>query len=151
MCSSDLSAPLQNAQWSVVLHKGTFEGERADHEWIPIVTEGGHAIITSDKKMMTWRAEDGKVRQAIERCGAKVFFLRGVGLTPAEQALAINEARKSLCRHVKRCAGTFLIARIHSVGSRLGEVQVLHEGGQTKTERKYGKDTLIAMDDALRD
>jgi hypothetical protein len=43
--------------------------------------EIGHAIITSDKKMKTWRAEDGKVRRAIERCGGKVFFLRGVGLT----------------------------------------------------------------------
>ena len=151
MCSKGLRDSLEKASWSVALHKDTFEGERADHEWIPIVTEQGHAVITSDKKMATWRAEDGKVRPAIERCGAKVFFLRGVGLTPEEQAKAVNEARRSLCRHVKRCAGTFLIARIHSIGSRLGEIQVLQEGGGTKAEKKYGKDTLIGLDDAARD
>lgn len=148
MCSRDLSAPLEGDGWTVVLHKTLFAGETADHEWIPQVAERGHIIITSDKKMRTWGAEDGLVRPTIERVKAKVFFLRGVGLTPQQQAEAVIAARKSICRHAKRCAETFIVARIHSAGSRLGEVQVLHIGGATKTERKYGKDALSQMDSA---
>lgn len=142
MSSPDLATPLQTDGWAVELHKALFpgEGEKADHDWIPIVTERGHAIITSDKNQKSWNAEDGKVRPAIERCGAKVFFLRGTGLTPAQQADAVKAAKAAIRRHVKRCFATFIIARIHPVGSRLGEIQVLHQAEGTDTYRKYGKD-----------
>ena len=148
MCSTDLRRILRDNQWTVVFHKELFEGETPDHEWIPVATSRGHTIITSDKKMQTWRAEGGKVRPTIERVGAKVFFLRGVGLTPQEQADAVNEAKAGITRHVKQCAGTFLISRIHSIGSRKGEIQILHRGGTTKTDRKYGPDALSELDAA---
>ena len=51
-----------------------------------------------------------------------------------------------ITKHVKRCAATFLISRIHSVGSRLGEIQVLHQGGSNKLDRKFGRDALGALD-----
>jgi hypothetical protein len=137
MSTTGLSGPLRADNWTVELHKDVFvnEGEKPDHEWIPIVTGRGLVVISSDKNMGTWRAEQGRVREAIERCCAKVFFLRGA---PDEQVKAIRAARNAIARHVKRCAGTFLIARIHGPGSRLGEVQILNQGGSNKAERKFG-------------
>lgn len=144
MCTADLVSTLESDGWTVVLHKvlSHGEGEKPDHEWIPVVTKLGYAIITSDRKMKSWNTEDGLARDAIERSGAKVFFLRGVGLTPNEQGAAINTGRKHLCRHVRQCEGTYLISRIHSVGSRMGEIQVLQRGGNNKTEAKYGADRI---------
>jgi hypothetical protein len=137
MSTTDLSDPLQNDGWIVALHNVWFknEGEKPDHEWIPIVAAKGYIIITSDRKMATWRAENGRVRQVIEDCRAKVFFLRGVA---SEQIKAITSARVRIARHVKQCAGTYLFARIHGPGSRLGEVQILSTGGATKEDRKFG-------------
>jgi hypothetical protein len=138
MSTKDLSDPLAHAGWSIELHKELFpdEGEKADYEWIPIVTARGCTIITSDKSMKSWYAEGGRVRQVIERCNAKIFFLRG--MRGADQAEAILKAERGICRSVRKFRGTYLFARIHAVGNRFGEVQALHFGGETKTERRYG-------------
>jgi len=130
------------AEWEVELHKVMFpgEGEKPDHEWIPIVAGRGMAIITSDKKMAGWRADGGRARRAIEQSHAKVFFVRSAGLSPEDQAHAIGLAKRHLCRCVKKHAGTYMMARIHTKGNRIGEVLVLNSGGDTKTQKRYGSD-----------
>ena len=142
MSSHGLADPLKQDHWTVELHKEMFPGaaggETPDHEWIPIVSARGLVIITSDKNQQTWRAEGGRVRAAVVASNAKILFLRGVGLTSKEQAQAIVAGRRMMCRLLKKCAGTFLFARIHSRGTRLGEVQHLIDGGTNKADRKYG-------------
>ena len=141
MSTESLAQILKASAWTVELHKLLFvnRGEIPDHEWIPVVAARGCVIITSDKSMKGWREENGKVRSAIERSKAKIFFVRGAGLTIHDQAHAIGLARRHLCRLVRKHAGTFVIARIHTKGSRVGEVQMLHCGGRTRTEKKYGE------------
>lgn len=128
------------AQWQVALHKDRYKNrpDIADHEWAPVVAGEGFAIISSDKKMSSWLAEKGKVRPALNKAKAKVFFVRGQGLELDDQAVAIAAAKTQICRLCKQHAGTYLFARIHTVGSRLGEVQVLATGAVTKLEKKYG-------------
>ena len=140
MSTIDLSGALVDAGWSVTLHSHLFpgEGEKPDHEWIPTVTERGYTILTSDKKMKSWKTEQMQVRQAIEDNAAKVFFLRGVGLKPADQAKAVIEAERAMCRACRRYGGTYLIARIHTNGSSLGKVDVQYYGTGSRTEQKYG-------------
>lgn len=140
MSAPVLAAVLRAAGWTVELHKENFpeRPDIPDHEWIPIIAARGYSIISSDKSMKGWRAEGGLVRPAIERSHAKVFFLRGEGLQLPDQAHAVGVARVALCRCVKKHAGTYLIARIHSVGTRLGEVMILHPLEGTPTEKKYG-------------
>jgi hypothetical protein len=138
MCNLALSDALTVAGWTVELHKTLFAGETPDHEWITPVATHSPAIITSDKKMKLFATEGGLARAAIESGMAKVFFVRGAGLTPEEQAHAIILARHRICRLFKKHAGTYLLARIHTKGSRIGEVQLLDCGGASATECKYG-------------
>jgi hypothetical protein len=140
MCTTDLSGALVAAGWSVMLHSNLFpgQGEKPDHDWIPVVTELGYAILTSDKKMKSWKTEQMQARQAIEDHSAKVFFLRGTGLKPEDQANAVIAAARSMGQQCKKYRGTFLIARIHTNGSSLGRVDVQYYGKGSKTEQKYG-------------
>ena len=140
MSTTDLSTVLIAAGWAVELHNVLFkgEGEKPDHEWIPVVTARRCTIITSDKRAKSWKTEGGLARKAIEDGKAKVFFLKSAGLLPKEQAKAVLAAERSIRRCVKKHAGTYVLARIHSGGSRLGEVEVQQCGGTTKTERRYG-------------
>lgn len=141
-CTTDLSESLKADGWTVQLHTERYpgKGEKPDHEWIPEVAADGFAIITSDKKIQSWKTEDGKVRPVIEASKAKVFFIRG---TPGEQAKALKKSAVAILRASKRHSGTAMTARIHITGSRLGEVQVLTPVDATKTERKYGMNVRV--------
>jgi hypothetical protein len=146
-----MSAPLladilRAAEWRVELHSKHFptRGNIPDHEWVPIAAAKECAIITSDKKIRGWRTENGLVRPVIMECRAKIFFLRGEDLDLDDQAFAIGKARVAICRHFRQHAGTFMIARIHSKGPRLGEVQILEAGEATKTKKKYGAERSTA-------
>jgi hypothetical protein len=132
-----LARILRAAEWDVWLHSEHFKDRPniPDHEWIPIATQLGCAIITSDKRMMWWTTENGLVRPVIESCGAKVFFVRGSGLTLEDQAHAIGLARREICRHCRRYGDKFFIARIHTRGSRIGEVQPLAAWKRAKQEK----------------
>lgn len=141
MSTTDLSVGLITEGLQVLLHSHLFpgEGEKPDHEWIPIVTQRGYAILTSDKKMKSWKTEQMQARQAIEDNAAKVFFLRGVGLKPADQAMAVIKAERSMSRACQKYRGTYLIARIHSAnGPNVGQLHIQYYGEGTRTEQRYG-------------
>lgn len=81
--------------------------------------------------MRLWTTEGGKVREAIEACNAKVFFLSSTSKADKrslqDQAMGVLRAQKEICRWYRRHAETHFFGRIH-LGSRLGEVQKLLSG-----------------------
>jgi hypothetical protein len=138
---------LRAAKWRVVLHSVHFPGQSnlKDHLWIPAAIGAVEdcAIISSDRSMKLWSAEDGLVRPAIEKCNAKIFFLSGTSRagrrTLQEQATAIMNAQTDICRHFRRYADTFFFGRIH-LGNRSGEVEKLSVG----TRRPRSKRAEVA-------
>jgi hypothetical protein len=126
---------LRAAQWRVVLHSDHFPGQSdlKDHVWIPdaVAAIEDCAIISSDKSMRLWTAEQGKVRAAIEQCCGKVFFLSGTSKvekrTIEDQATGVMAAQREICRIYRRHVDRFYFGRIH-LASRLGEVQKLAAG-----------------------
>lgn len=140
--STQLSEILTAAEWSVTLHRDHYpnRGNIADHEWVPEAATMGCAIISCDKHMRGWLTEDGLVRPKIESSHAKIFFIKS-GLSIPDTAYVIGMAQRHICRVFRNNASTFVFARLHARGNRLGEVQVLSCGQGSKTQKKYGMES----------
>lgn len=97
------------------------------------------AIISSDRSMRLLTAEGGLARPAIEQCNGKVFFLSGTSRADRrrleEQAFAIIQAQKDICRFYRRFAHTYFFGRIH-LRNRVGEVQHLCAGTRRQRATK---------------
>lgn len=138
--SPKLKAILEAApDWRVVLHKDHFPPDAKDHEWIPECGRRGWLILSCDKRMRTWTAEDGLARRAAMESRAKIFFCTSGGRPLSDYGYCVGNARKKILNLARKSHGP-LFAKIRNDGTLIElERDKKTETKRQRTMRKYGK------------
>jgi hypothetical protein len=136
--SAKLAAILEASKdWRIELHSKYFPSDEKDHNWIPVVAARGWLILSCDKRIKSWRADDGVNRRAAVESAAKMFFMGRGGRPLADYAYDIGSARVAILRMAKKNRGPFF-AKIH----RHGHVEMffLEKRKQTSRDKTRARD-----------
>jgi hypothetical protein len=133
--SAKIAAHLRSfKEWRVELHGSWFVGDCADPVWIRECTKRGWILLSCDKEIR----RSPEIRDAVEKCGAKLFYLNAKKKRAEDYMSILSTARHRILRIAKQNKGPFY-AIIHATS----EVRLVGlEPTQTsreRTRRKYVK------------